>query len=148
MAATSTRTRSLLDLPDELLLLVIYELLAIRLDQPQSLAFKNRQKETDRQYENFYRRSALYALCLTSKRLNRLAVPALYDAIVGSTTNYGIDPLRLVWRTLTDREELRSYVHYIENLLEDCLGNKLSSDLENLEDMAAEQLGKLSGRVT
>ncbi|KAF2446637.1 hypothetical protein P171DRAFT_430746 [Karstenula rhodostoma CBS 690.94] len=129
--AAKLGTRSLLDLPDELILLVISELLAIRLDQPQSLAFKNRHKETDRQYENYYRRSALYALCLTSKRLNRLAIPALYDAIVGSTTSYGIKPLRLVCRTLTDREELRSHVQYVENLLEDCLGNKLFNDLED-----------------
>jgi hypothetical protein len=124
----------LFDLPDELLLLIISKLLAIRLDQPQSLAFKDRRRETDRQYENYYRRSALYALCLTSKRLNRLAVPTLYDAIAGSTTSYGINPLRLVWRTLTEKEELRAHVQYIENLLEDCLGNKLIYDIDYASD--------------
>ncbi|KAL5375011.1 hypothetical protein DPSP01_011501 [Paraphaeosphaeria sporulosa] len=138
--ANQTGAPSLLDLPDELILWVISELRAIRLDQPQSLAFKNKHKETNRQYENFYRRSALYALCLTSKRLNRLAVPALYDAVVGSTTNYGINPLRLILRTFTDREELRCHVRYVENLLEDCLGNRLSNDLDDLEDSVGAEL--------
>jgi hypothetical protein len=129
---------TLFDLPDELLLLVISKLLAIRLDQPQSLAFKDRQRETDRQYENFFRKSALYALCLTTKRLNRLAVPTLYGAITGSTTSYGIDPLRLVWRTLTEKEELRSHVQYIENLFEDCLGNKLIYDIDYASDFCTQ----------
>lgn len=80
---------ALLDLPDELLLLIVSQLHAIRLDKNQSQAFKNKEKETDRQYENYYRRVALHSLCLTSKRLNRLTVPVLYSAFTGSTTRYG-----------------------------------------------------------
>ncbi|KAL5394204.1 hypothetical protein PMIN04_008508 [Paraphaeosphaeria minitans] len=138
--ATQIGARGLLDLPDELLLWVVSELRATRLDQPQSLAFRNKHKESDRQDENFYRKYALYGLCLTSKRLNRLAIPALYDAVLGSTTNYGLGRLRLIWRTLTEKEELRYHVRYVENLLEDCLGNRLSADLEDLEDLVGAQL--------
>ncbi|KAL5404126.1 hypothetical protein PMIN03_009375 [Paraphaeosphaeria minitans] len=145
--ATQIGARGLLDLPDELLLWVVSELRATRLDQPQSLAFRNKHKESDRQDENFYRKYALYGLCLTSKRLNRLAIPALYDAVLGSTTNYGLGRLRLIWRTLTEKEELRYHVRYVENLLEDCLGNRLSADLEDLEDLVGAQLGTLSSVV-
>lgn len=135
---------NILDLPDELILLVISDLLAIRLEQPQSKAFRNRHRETDRQYENSYRRTALHALCLTSTRLYRLAVPALYNTVTGSTTSYGITPLRLVCRTLRHNEKLRLHVQYVENLLEDCLGNKLARDLDELRPCAAEELGTQS----
>lgn len=84
-----TGSLTLLDLPEELLLLIISQLHALRLDKTQSEAFKNKEKETDRQYENHYRRIALHSLCLTSRRLNRLAVPVLYSAFTGSTTRYG-----------------------------------------------------------
>lgn len=88
-SGTEPGSLTLLDLPDELLLLIVSQLHAIRLDKTQSQAFKDRAKETDRQYENYYRRVALYSLCLTSRRFNRLAVPVLYSATVGSTTRYG-----------------------------------------------------------
>ena len=84
-----TGSLALLDLPDELLLLIISQLHALRLDKTQSEAFKHKEKETDRQYENHHRRIALHSLCLTSKILNRLAVPVLYSAFTGSTTRYG-----------------------------------------------------------
>ncbi|KAF1974475.1 hypothetical protein BU23DRAFT_94079 [Bimuria novae-zelandiae CBS 107.79] len=126
----------LLDLPDELLVLIFSKLHAVRLDKPQTRAFKNKQKERNRQYENYHRRNALYALCLTSQRLNRLAVPVLYSSITGSTTWYGLTTLRLFWKTITGNEELCSHLEYVENLLSDCFGNDLHLDVENNGDDA------------
>ncbi|KAJ4302966.1 hypothetical protein N0V90_001857 [Kalmusia sp. IMI 367209] len=129
--------RSLLDLPDELLLFIVSNLQAIRLEQPQSQAFRDKEKESARQYENYFRRTALHALSLASKRLNRLVVPILCSAIIGSTTRYGIVPLRLFWKTITEKQEMRLHVQYVENLLSDCLGNDLFHDVSayGIEDM-------------
>ena len=133
----------LLYLPDELLLLIIDNLRAIRLHQPQSHAFKNRHQEMARQFENRLRRTALHALCLTSKKLNRLAVPALYNAITGSTTWYGLTPLRLFWKAFTENEHSRNHLEYVENLFSDCLGNELGCDVENCRRTEeADYLGK------
>lgn len=51
----------------------------------------------------------------------------------------GSTPLRLFWRTLLAKTELRLYLNYVENLFSDCFGNNLVDDLR---DSDAEDIGK------
>lgn len=136
--AAQSRPRGLLDLPDELLLEIISNFTAIRLDQPHLVAWKIKGKERYRQRENLHSKSALYSLCLASKKLNRVATPALYDAVIASTTEYGLGPLRLLWSTLLERRDLRTHVHYVENLLEDAFGHRPYDDFSNWNEPLGE----------
>ena len=80
---------SLLDLPNEVILIVVSYLRVLRLDTTPAQASRNNAAETNRQEENSHRRTTLHALCLTCKRLNWLVTPTLYNSLVGSTTQYG-----------------------------------------------------------
>ena len=49
-------------------------------------------------------------------------------------------PLRLFWQILTEKEELRLHLKYVENLLSDYIGNNLVREINANSD--AEKLGK------
>lgn len=119
-----------MDLPDELVLHIVSSFHAIESFDPQAQAFRLKEQEKARQCENNERRTALHALCLTSKRLRRICEPLLYSAFMGSSTWSGLLPLQLFIRTLTEQPALSDHVKYIENRLSDYLGNGLYDDLE------------------
>ncbi|KAF2792858.1 hypothetical protein K505DRAFT_325870 [Melanomma pulvis-pyrius CBS 109.77] len=148
MAAVYQPT-DLMDLPDELLLQITECLHLIRSDQPQSQAFKSKEQERSRQRENHQRQKALYALCLTSRRLNRMAEPLLYSAFLGSSTWRGFRPIKLFHQTVSDRPGLARHVKYVENRLSDYLGNGLYDDMEfyGAVDMVQEYFLKLASIV-
>ncbi|KAH7117137.1 hypothetical protein B0J11DRAFT_442813 [Dendryphion nanum] len=124
------RRPSLLDLPDEILLQILAYLRIIRSYKTQSQAFRLKQEEITRQSKNRQREAAFYSLCLTSKRLHRVATPVLYEAFVNTTTWQGFKPLCLFLRTISQCSSLAYHVQYIENRLWDYLGNGLYDDLE------------------
>jgi hypothetical protein len=128
---------NLCDLPDELLSEVIQQLDSIRSYEPQSTAFKYKEKERMRQRENRARQLTLHSLCLTSHRMRRLSLPTLYGSFLGCTTWNGCGPLELFCRTISNPQNavglqvrLRDYIRYVENRLSDYLGNSLHDDTE------------------
>jgi len=124
---TFSEHKGIYDLPNELLLQIVQNFFAIRLDVPQSQAFRNKKKERARQLENHRRRSTLYSLCLTSKLLSPIATPILYSAITSTTTTRGFAPLRQFWKTILHSLKLPGYLKYVENLLCDYRGEDLAS---------------------
>ena len=125
----------LCDLPDEILLDVIRCLQAIRSFKTQSVAFRRKETEKGRQYENHARQRTLYALCLTSHRLRYLSLPTLYASSITCATRSGLRQLQLLHRTigspnnaLGQTKHLAEYVRYVENRLADYQGNSLQDD--------------------
>jgi hypothetical protein len=149
---------SLQTLPDELILGIIQQLSCIRSHETQSTAFRDREGEKARQFENSIRQSTLYKLCLTSRQLRTIATPVLYSSITGSLTWHGLKPLQLFHRTITapvaetgaGRRRLIDYLQYVENRLADHLGNSLSQDSSRHQtrSMATEYLSLLASVVT
>jgi len=137
---------SLPGLPDELMLQIVSSFKAIRSDEPQSQAFRDKTKEKDRQQQNRHHQAVLYSLCLTSRSINQIAIPLLYSSFVGSTTLHGIRLLRSFLATVTSRSELENYIEYVENRLSDYLGNDLLHDMDfhEAESMVAEYFVKLA----
>jgi hypothetical protein len=140
----SNPATTLCSLPDELLLEILHSFDSVRSYEPQSTAFKNKDKERARQCSNLVKHSALYSLCLTSRRLRWLATPFLYATFAGSATLYGLVPLRLFHRTICRHQPgiglgLRFAVHlkYVENRLSDHLGNSFYHDMT--KDCAIEE---------
>jgi hypothetical protein len=129
---------TLCKLPDELLLEIFLHFSTIRSFQTQSWAFQDKEKERARQQENRVRQPALYNLCLTSQHLRRIAAPILYTSFTGSATWYGIEPLKLFHRTISEPNTAANSsgnfavcLQYIENRLSDYLGNNLHTDTDH-----------------
>ncbi|KAF1851263.1 uncharacterized protein K460DRAFT_329100 [Cucurbitaria berberidis CBS 394.84] len=125
------------ELPDELILETIRHLSSIRSYEPQSTAFKDKERERARQFENGVRQLALHSICLTSHRFRRIATPTLYASFLGSATLHGFDHVKLFYRTVSIpgyavglKVRLAEYVQYVENRLSDHLGNSLCADTE------------------
>jgi hypothetical protein len=128
---------TLCSLPDELILEILHSFNSVHSYEPQSTAFKNKEKEKARQCANLQSQSALYSLCLTCHRLRRLAIPFLYAAFEGSTTWHGSKPLQLFHRTICNPDlgiglkvHFAEHLNYVENRLSDHLGNSLYHDTE------------------
>lgn len=108
-------------LPDEMVQEIIGQLGVIRSYDTQFKYTKHQKDgvlEANRQYENQIRRLALYNLCLTSRRLRRLANPILYASFIGTATEHGTETLQLWRERVLDRsgsgEELNKYLKYVE----------------------------------
>lgn len=126
---------SLCDLPDEILLEVVRYFAAIRSYETQSVAFRNKQIEKERQRENNLRQRTLYALCLTCRRLRFVSLPTLYGSSITSATQDGLRRLGRLYRTISSQQQalgqskrLSEYILYVENRLADHRGNSLSDD--------------------
>ena len=124
MAQADTPT-SLMVLPNELLLLVVSSLQTVRSFEPQSRAFRFKQREKMRQRDNHQRQYALHALTLTSKTLRDMALPTLYAAFTGSSTFHGLQKLQLFARTISEQPFRHQHLQYIEVRLSDYLGTDL-----------------------
>ncbi|KAF2651143.1 hypothetical protein K491DRAFT_720086 [Lophiostoma macrostomum CBS 122681] len=129
--------KSLMVLPNELLLQVVCRLQTIRSFDPQSRAFRDREKEKTRQRDNHQRQYALHALTLTSKPLRDMALSTLYAAFTGASTIHGLKRLRLFARTLSERPCYHRYLQYIEVRQGDYLGNALFIDFDDDESPEA-----------
>jgi len=134
------QTQNLEDLPDELILETVHYFNCIRSYETQGIALQRRWQEEERQRENRARQRALYSLCLTTRRLRRIAVSTLYASFTGSVSWYGMEPLRLFHRTISSSEcatglkaRLVDHVQYVENRSADFLGNNLGDDAEGPE---------------
>jgi hypothetical protein len=136
------------NLAEELAEEILFHLSSIRSYEPQSTAFKDKKNEKARQRKNRVRQRALYAICLTSHCLRRIATPILYASFTGSATLHGWKTLQLFKRTIctpqaTNIATLRinhaECLLYLENRLSDYLGNNLYDDMEpsHAENMVA-----------
>ncbi|KAF2854226.1 hypothetical protein T440DRAFT_270734 [Plenodomus tracheiphilus IPT5] len=132
------------DLPDELLLEIMTRLEVIRAYEPQSTAWSwhNWVGEGIRQGINQERQRTLHAICLTSRRLRRIATPILYAAFTGTSTWKGIEHLKSFHRTVSNREAtvahgvpFSKHLRYIENRLSDHYGNSLYKDTAGYDTM-------------
>lgn len=131
---------SLLQLPDELLLEIMRHLDSLRASEPQAIAMSKLKEERKRQSINQERRLALHSLCLTSRRLRRIATPVLYASFTSTSTWKGMEHLTLFHRTISTevhlgehRSPFSKYVRYIENRFSDHLGNNLYDETEEYD---------------
>jgi hypothetical protein len=150
----SPRGAALYTLPDELLLDIISSFACILSYEPQSSAFKDKEKEKARQCENGIRQRTLYSLCLTSQRLRRIAVPILYSSFHGSTTKHGSKLLQLFHRTISNSEcgsslgvRYADYLHSVENRFADYLGNSLYEDISYDTECMADEYFQLLANI-
>lgn len=127
---------SLYDLPDEILLEVVCRFEVVRSFETQSEAFRYANAEKGRQRENHIRQQALYALCVTSRRLRYLSLPSLYSSSVTCASRRGHRSLQLLHRTIIEpgnalgqTKRLAEHVRYIENRLADYRGDSLQADV-------------------
>jgi len=117
----SSKNASLEGLPDELVQEIITHLDAIR-SYDTLFRYTEHQKnvaiEANRQSDNHIRRLALYSLCLTSRRLRRMATPILYASFIGTAAEHDTEPLQLFRERILDSsgsgEELNKYLKYVE----------------------------------
>ena len=137
---------SLPALPDELILQIVSTFKAVRSEQPQSQAFRNKTEEKGRQRQNRLHQAVLSSLSLTSQKFNRISTPILYSSFIGSTTIHGVGLLRSFLATVMARPDLGNCIEYVENRLSDYLGNDLLHDMDfhEAESMVAEYFVKLA----
>ncbi|KAJ8110216.1 hypothetical protein OPT61_g6883 [Boeremia exigua] len=145
---------SIYDLPDEILLEVVRCLGAIHSSETQSEAFKHKRIEKERQRENFIRKQALYALCLTSHRMRCLSSPTLYASSSTCATRSGLKQLQLLHRTMAEpanalspTKRFAEYLQYVENRLADFRGNSLQDDEGFQQDSVATYFQLLASLV-
>ncbi|EMD67519.1 hypothetical protein GGP41_007402 [Bipolaris sorokiniana] len=146
------KNASLAGLPDELLLGILLHFSTIRSFETYSTTFDEREKEIARQRENRLRQISLSNLCLTSRHLNRLAIPALYAAFTGSSTWFGIGSLRRFHHEITAPRKdstYASHLQYVENRNTDREGRNIFANLDDPSDlyMIKEYFSLLAGVI-
>jgi hypothetical protein len=94
-----TKDASLSGLPVELVLEILHHFRIIRCYEMYPGPWTYKSKENTRQFENNILQQSLRSVCLTSRLLNRIAIPMLYASFTGSVTRYGLKRLRLFRET-------------------------------------------------
>jgi hypothetical protein len=109
-------------LPDELLLEIVSYLHLLTKYASTPPTNKAQDKDDERYEENISRKFALWSLCLTSRRICRIATPILYSTfILDLSTRPSKSPTYLLLKTLIARPELAPCITYIENRIEDAV---------------------------
>lgn len=109
-------------LPDELILEIVFQLHPLTRYASTSPTNKSPDKEEERYVENITRTAALWSLCLTSRRIGRIATPTLYSYfILDLSTRSSGSPTYLLLKTLIIRPELARCITYIENRIQDAV---------------------------
>jgi hypothetical protein len=97
----TTDNASLSSLPIELVLEVLDHLKIVRSYDEKSAFDPFSFENWTRQPENCILQQSLRSVCLTSRRLNRIATPILYESFTSSPTRHGIELLRLLHERLS-----------------------------------------------
>jgi ribosomal protein S7 len=135
---------TLQDLPNELVLEVVLHFSYIPHGRPLSTILMD---QSERRLTNRESQLTLRSLCLTCRRLRKIAIPILYESFSEVTTWHGPEPLQLFLRTISSPKpgiglQVRfvEYLQYVENISEDRMNRR------SLRNLTFEERTRLTAR--